>query len=78
MVSLVLLPSLSMEGRKIFNKVWSCQNYVALSPVVLPIPIETNNIVPRNSAINIRHMLRLSVMSATPTISLTPERKLRK
>lgn len=40
--------------------------------VVDAIPIETKSNVPRNSAINMRHIFLFSVISCTPTISLTP------
>ena len=41
-------------------------------PVVLPMPIATRKNVPKNSAISIRHMFRLSVISATPIICFIP------
>lgn len=47
-------------------------SYPPPHPVVLAMPTETRRSVPKNSATSIRHMFRLSVMSCTPTISLTP------
>lgn len=40
--------------------------------VVLPMPMETSRSVPMNSASSAFHMLRLSVMSATPMIFFSP------
>lgn len=43
------------------------------NPIVDAMPMDTRRKVPQNSAISTRHILRLSVISATPTIFFIPE-----